>query len=483
VIDSTTTRLITAGLLALAFSVYVLALAGGHLLPGPMPIYSLNLTFNSMAEHLLAGRFDVDPAIVGKEGFAVKGAVVAYWGVLPALLRLPLALMPGAQRWDVTAVSCCVAVCLAGAVKIKTIRLIFRHFERGATRSDTTFRLLYWSMLLTILFAGPQIEFLRASLYQEVCLWAGALAALFIYWAVGGMIHGSFPTSSLCAMASMAGLALLTRVSTAVGLYAACGLLLAVGALTRPRLTGRQLVSPISILVVFIGIAGFVNYMRWGNPLVFANYHHYLFNIEFPDRLQRLANYGLFNLTRIPIGLSYYFFPVLFLHTSGGPLVFEAAQVRLLDFAELPPGSFFLTDPLLLGVMLGGFGRIFSRGDRFAVSSARARACAIGVGLAASALLMLCAISMSHRYRIDFYPFIEFGAFMGLAGLLNREVPARHLTVIAIIAATAVSIASSFFVLGLYKLSQLGPSVPLLRAGLLEYYAYRLEWILSRLSF
>jgi len=471
----------TAGLLALALCLYILALTCGPLFLAAMPVDNLNLTFNSMAEHLLAGRFDVDPAIVGKEGFAVNGTIVAYWGVLPAVLRMPLVLMPGGQRWDVTAVSCCIAVCLAAAVKIKTIRLIFSHFENVSPLGRATFRLLYWSLVLTILFSGPQIEFLKVSIYQEVCLWAGAFAAMFVYGAVGGLINGSFPAASLCAMALMAGLALLTRVSTGVGLYAACGSLLAIGALSGPCRAGRHLVAPIAILVVFIGIAGYVNYMRWGNPLVFADYHYYLYNIERPDSMPRLAHYGTFNPTRIPMGLSYYFAPILFLQTSDGSLLFEAAQIRLLDFTELPPSSFFLTDPLLLAAMLGGFGTMLKRGDRSAVS--RARACSIGVGLAVPALLMLCAISMSYRYRIDFYPFIEFGAFMGLVGLLNREAPARRLTRSAIVGALAVSIASSFFVLGLYRLSQFGPSISMLNDGVFSYYAHRLEGVLSRLPF
>jgi hypothetical protein len=478
-IDSTATRMMTAGLLALALCLYVVALSG-HLSPGAMPVETLNLTFNSMAEHLLSGRFDVDPAIVGKEGFAVNGAVVAYWGILPALLRLPLVLIPGGERWDVTAVSCGIAVCFAAAVKIQTLRLVFRHFESGATIGHATFRLLYWSMVLTILFSGPQIEFLKPSIYQEVCLWAGALAAMFIYWAVRGLIQQRFSTSSLCAMAVMAGLALLTRASTGVGLYAACGLLLAACAATRPRLAGLQLAPPLSILILFMGIAGFVNHMRWGDPMVFADYHHYLADIDHPDRLQRLVTYGLFNPTRIPIGLSYYFAPIIFLHTSGAPLVFEAAQARLLDFAELPPSSFFLTDPLLLGLMLGGCGTMFSRADRSAGSAVRA--VSIGVGLSAPALLMLCAISMSHRYRIDFYPFIEFGAFLGLVGLLIREAPVRRLTDFAIVGAAAISVAGSFLVLGLYRLSELGSAISLLRPGVFGYYAYRLEMVLSRLT-
>jgi hypothetical protein len=110
------------------------------------------------------------------------------------------------------------------------------------------------------------------------------------------------------------------------------------------------------------------------------------------------------------------------------------------------------------------------------------RALSIGVGLSAPALLMLCAISMSHRYRIDFYPFIEFGAFLGLVGLLIREAPARRLTAVAIVGAAAVSVAGSFLVLGLYRLSELGSAISLLRPGVFGYYAYRLEMVLSRLT-
>ena len=52
----------------------------------PVPF---GLTFNSMAAHLLAGRFDVDPAAVGAEGFARDGRIYAYFGIFCALLRLP----------------------------------------------------------------------------------------------------------------------------------------------------------------------------------------------------------------------------------------------------------------------------------------------------------------------------------------------------------------------------------------------------------
>ena len=47
------------------------------------------LTFNSMLLHLLQGRFDVDPQTIGDEGSLRNGLVYTYFGVLPALLRLP----------------------------------------------------------------------------------------------------------------------------------------------------------------------------------------------------------------------------------------------------------------------------------------------------------------------------------------------------------------------------------------------------------
>src|SRR5947209_1391034 len=52
------------------------------------------LTFNSMLLHLLQGRFDVDPAAIGIEGYVRDGSVFAYFGIFPALLRAILLPLP-----------------------------------------------------------------------------------------------------------------------------------------------------------------------------------------------------------------------------------------------------------------------------------------------------------------------------------------------------------------------------------------------------
>ncbi len=71
------------------------------------------LVFNSMLLHLLDGRWDVDPAVITEEGFLRDGRSYAYFGVIPALLRLPLLLFPGGVGLDVTTLSTWIAATLA----------------------------------------------------------------------------------------------------------------------------------------------------------------------------------------------------------------------------------------------------------------------------------------------------------------------------------------------------------------------------------
>src|SRR5690242_15449042 len=73
----------------------------------------LGLTFNSMLLHLLHGEFNVDPNAIGLEGFIRDGKVYAYFGILPALLRLPLLPFLDLTTTDVTAPSCLLAASIA----------------------------------------------------------------------------------------------------------------------------------------------------------------------------------------------------------------------------------------------------------------------------------------------------------------------------------------------------------------------------------
>lgn len=418
---------------------------------------TVDLTFNSMAQHLLAGRFDVDSTIVGLEGFRRAGQVYAYWGIWPALIRIPLVWMHGSGL-DVTGLSMLVAVTFGAVMSLLAVGEVWS--AAGPTLGS--------DLALCIALSGAQVGFLRPRIYDEVCVWATAFGALFVYCAVRGLKRGEWTNGLLCTMAAAAGLSLLTRVSVAIGLYAALGFLL----VAFLRKGDRRWIWPTVILAAFGVATAYVNYARWGNPLTFANYDLHIGNVEdFPERLPRAHQTGLFNLVRVPFGLMYYFVPAWVLQLPSGRYLFESFSRHWLDATELPPSSFFLTDALFL--LLGATGlvwwfrkRRWPRWDQAAVL----------VGLAAPCILMLSAISMNYRYRLDFYPFIEALAFVAVLSIppMKTALPNRLRVVFG--SCLVVSILASHAALLLYKISPGGPPLPLMRHGIVAFYeqAWRL---------
>ncbi len=452
--------LIPLGLAAILYLILITDI--GFLLPPS--VAERDFILNSMLDHLLRGRMDVDPAIVGQEGFTREGRVYAYWGVLPALLRLPFAWLPGWQQINFTPWYCAAAVTLGLWAKLWTVRLI-------AADYPTLPRWLIRTVIVALILSGAQIAFLRASIYQEVCFWAATFGALFVAGAVHGVLRG-FTRTTLTVMALACAGALLTRVSVAVGLFAAFGML-ALLHLSRSRsdLPGymRSHVPAAAILLVAIIATALINHARWGDPLTFADYSLYNFNITYPDRLDRTVRYGLFNIERVPFGLVYYFLPFWAVTGADGQLLLSGMRDRLIDAVELPPSSFFLTDPLLLILAVSGVAALAAQRAR--QWPFRAEATLALLGLAAAPLLMLTAISMNFRYRMDFYALIEFAAFLGLIALAGVQWIHTALARRWLIGATVTGILGSLVTMLLYKLGDFGPAQLLLRNGLIEYYA------------
>jgi hypothetical protein len=379
----------------------------------PSEHLDFGLAFNSMAEHLLHGRFDVDPDAIGAEGFDIGDRTVSYFGIFCAVLRIPLVLLPGLARTDVTWWSCLIAAWLAVWSQMRTIFLVWTPRQSWLAAG-----------LLISVVLGQHIQFLRPSIYQEPINWAFAQAMGFVWLSMRGLTtERGFDRSTLCWMAVCGGLALLTRVSFGVGLYAASGLLLV--ARGRPR----EWPAPACILLLFTVMTGIVNQGRWGDPFTFADFS--LFDLSqdvYPDRLGRLAAYGTFNPARIWLGLSYYFFPIWVWVRGDGHVLFAETQATLMDAMELPPGSFLLTDPFLLGLAIAG---VFSVRDRTRV--------ALLLGLCVQPLLMLCAISTAHRYRMEFYPLLFLAAMFGVEA---ASAPTRRLRAAVIVCVTVGVVAS-----------------------------------------
>lgn len=445
------------------------------------------LTFNDMLAHLLRGRFDVDPRIIGDEGFVRDGRTYAYFGIFPALLRLPLLAFGRLETTDITWQSMLGAVVFGVFFKLRAVAAIYRQLP------DTPWsRAVFLALVASLAFGGAQVQFLKPSIYQEVVSWGGALAAAFVYCAVRGLlIERRFGLGRLLAMALLAGLALLTRVTFGIALYA--GLTLLVLTLAWPeaarggaarcglwlrRLLAREHLLPLLILLLFALLCGGINLARWGDPFTFADLHLQIIERQsHPDRLVRLSRYGEFNPDRLWFGLLYYWLPIWVIVRPDGQFLFHAFQQRMIDSAELPPSSFFLTDPLLL-LLCGAFLHAVWR-RRWAALGLRAlpaQALALLAGFASAIFLILIAISMTFRYRMEFYPFLELGAFLGFPALCATE-PAtpRPWLVRLVFASTILGILASHLLMLLYRISPFGPPNFILRTGLIGFYHAR--WI------
>jgi hypothetical protein len=171
-------RWAAAGALAAALFVFHWAvLTDLRFLAAPAPPHAL--MFNSMLDYLLQGRLDIDPEVIGKEGFVRDGRTYAYFGPAPVLLRLPMLAFPRLRGFDFTALSCALAATIAMLGKQAALRIVGRMLEPGRGAS-----LAVVLVAIVLLFGGSLIPYLRPSIYQEPILWAGAQASLFLWLAL-----------------------------------------------------------------------------------------------------------------------------------------------------------------------------------------------------------------------------------------------------------------------------------------------------------
>jgi hypothetical protein len=376
---------------------------------------------------------------------------------------LPL-LLTGALAWlDVTALYCALATTIALCFKLATVVLINDKLPKSRLQA-----VAFFVIVLSLVFGGAQIQFLRGTIYQEAIDWTSAIAAAFVYCAIRGLIaKREFSTGLIAVMASLAGLGLLTRVSTALGLYVATGLLVVVLAWPptgplRDRLAAfirglasKRTVVAFAILLGFMMLSGTVNYQRWGDPLKFADFRFYILYVREPERLARLAELGAFNIKCLWYGILYYFFPIWTIIRPDGKFLFSEFQTWHLGGVEPPPGSFLLSDPLLL-VLGGAFLLRLPQLARERLLDLRAVAAPI-IGLLIPVLLMLTFEGMAFRYRMEFYPLLEFTAFLGFYAIcVKPDQPSALLSSnfsLILIASGGLGIICSHLQLFLYKIS------------------------------
>jgi hypothetical protein len=149
-------------------------------------------------------------------------------------------------------------------------------------------------------------------------------------------------------------------------------------------------------------------------------------------------------------------------------------MLRLFDGAELPPGSLLLTDPVTC-LLAAYFFLALIRGQPAPSFDSRTALAALS-GLAIPAALMLTFIYLSHRYRMEFYPFLDAASYFGLAVLVRNFNlgGVRWDRIIAVLGAGGAIVAH--IMLMAYWLTAFAPAADLnLAKGVMGLYVSRLE--------
>ncbi len=130
---------------------------------------------DAQARSLLHGRLDVPPDAIGFEAFNRDGKSYGYFGIGPALLRLPLvALFPSMDgRWSRLSILAATFLNLLCAYRLVC------GLEEAEQRQSPIHRFIVWLFILCA-GLGSTTVFLasRAYAYHEAIAWGGAFALL-----------------------------------------------------------------------------------------------------------------------------------------------------------------------------------------------------------------------------------------------------------------------------------------------------------------
>ena len=391
---------------------------------------TLDRAYDAYAQTLLAGRLDVSRDVIGNEGFYVDDKVYLYYGILPALLRLPFLLVgmasPGPRLfvWIEAAAA-------ATLFHLTLARILAATCPPIGKPGNGAFALMAG---IAAWIASPCLLLVsNASIYHEpigvalVCtggiflLLSGPIAS-----ALGGQVS-QLSTARLTAIATLAGLSLHARPTLAVGLFLLTGLL-CLWTLADPRaeehgLLGRLLHAvrksflPGTMLAIAIAAFMFINWLRFGDPMSagpLRYYGYYLFLEGNSPRMQTFFEQGRFQALRL--------IPNALVHAFGAYQVHEPLtkllRIGVLRLESPLHGMLLIWAPVVIM-------SVFGTGHLIGLLRRR-RICGlwlagIGITLAVSLVIMLCYSTVTLRYKFEMWPALFFFAAIGLVERLGAS--------------------------------------------------------------
>jgi hypothetical protein len=398
--------------------------------------------FDAQAHALLDGRLDVDPAVAGIEGFRHDGRTQLYFGLVPSVLRLPVAAVTDGYDGRLTQLSMLAALAVTG---LATGRLVWRarRWRRGDGPLERWEPWVVGGSVVAVGLASPLL-FLAARpvVYHEVELWGTALTlvtleAVLAWWEQPGR-------RALLLASGAALLACNARASVGGGAVAALALTGLLALVVR-RVPWRQ--APALALAVLAPVAVYaaVNQARFDHPTSVPFREQVLTGVD-PARQATLASTGgsLFGIEFAPTALVTYLRPdgvdlqrlfpwVTFREST--PVIGDAVFDTIDRSASLP-----VVAPSLVALALVGVVALVRRGWR---DPWWAAVVGVSTGLAATVTIAFIA----DRYLSDFTPTLvllaAIGVWVVVDGLAAASASRRRLAVVGLVGLTLLGTATS----------------------------------------
>jgi hypothetical protein len=401
--------------------------------------------YDAQALSMIDGRFDVPPDAIGNEAFIFRGKAYGYFGIGPALLRIPLVIafqnMDGRWSHMMMLVGCGINLLCA----YRILRLI-----RPNDSVTTPAQRFLHSLFILCVGIGSTNVFLagRSFTYHEAIMWGGAFSLLFTWMIL------KYLTQPRCRSLVLAGffafMSLHCRPTVGAGaLLAICliSVILARRALTKSQPTqslfaftavaqpGRHALIAAAVAVITLATYFGINYAKFrtfnGIPL-----QYYAWYNAVPIRM-KITGGKQINLKNVPTGVATYFgphaasfdrqFPWILL--SRQPISLGSPTTEMVEgFSSVPVSMPALTLFATVGCVA------LVRGSRDFVRRMRLPAFALLLGGG----IVLGCVDITERYLHDFYPGLILCAAIGLSRLETKEQLWRP--TVLIVALTIISI-------------------------------------------
>lgn len=388
---------------------------------------------------LLAGHLSVPTGSLGIEAFVHGGRDYTYFGLFPALIRLPVLAVTHSFDGRLTVPSMLVAwvvTCLFASLLLWRVRVLVRGDAAigwgEAAASGLLLAGLTGGSVLLYLASAPRVS-------HEDLAWSAGLAIGATFALLGVLERPSWGRVSLAGVLVLA--ASLDRAPTG---YACCiGAALVAGwfALPSRRQTSRRWVLPMALVaVVPLAVSALVNWAKFGIPFGLAESDQVWTRLNAHRRAYLAASGGSgFGLQFLPTTFDAYFSPVGLHLQSAFPWITlptrpAPAVGNVVMDATYPTDSVTASMPLLALLGIWGVVTAFRPGSVGRV--ARTRVLLVAMVAATSAVLLFGYVA--DRYLADFLPFLALAGSIGLVDLWRRLDGARRAARAVALAAVAV---------------------------------------------